>query len=84
LAKLLMARGDVAKAVGVLQRGLAVMPYDAEFYRLLGKAYLTLKRNSEAQEILRKGSQIFPQDPGVQELLKQTEASSVTMAPGGK
>jgi hypothetical protein len=75
LAKLMMEQGDTAKALAVLQRGLAVMPYDAEFYRLLGKGYLALKRNSEAQEILRKGSQIFPQDTGLRELLKQTGAS---------
>ena len=51
------------------------MPYDAEFYRLLSKCYLAVKRDSEARETLRQGVLIFPQDPGIRDLLKQSETS---------
>jgi hypothetical protein len=75
LARLLMANGRTREVVKLLQRGLQDLPYDAEYYRLLGKAYLDLSRASDAREILAKGAQIFPQDSGIRELLKQTETS---------
>jgi hypothetical protein len=78
LARLLMAGGRTRDAVKLLQRGLQSLPYDAEYYRLLGKAYISLKRDSDARDILRKGAQIFPQDAGVRELLKQSETSGET------
>ena len=80
LATLMMARGAAEDAVLVLQRGLQVMPYDAIFYRLLGKVYRTLKKNAEATQILRRGAEIFPQDPEIRELLRESEASSATGA----
>jgi tetratricopeptide repeat protein/doubled CXXCH motif protein/cytochrome c554/c'-like protein len=80
LATLMMARGAAEDAVLVLQRGLQVMPYDAIFYRLLGKVYRSLKKNAEATQILRRGAEIFPQDPEIRELLRETEPSSATGA----
>jgi Flp pilus assembly protein TadD len=76
----MMARGAAEDAVLVLQRGLQVMPYDAIFYRLLGKVYRSLKKNAEATQILRRGAEIFPQDPEIRELLRETEPSSATGA----
>ena len=76
LATLLMVRGEIADAVLILRKALQVMPYDAMFYRLLGKGFLSLNKTREATQILRTGVQIFPQDPEIRELLKQSETSS--------
>jgi predicted Zn-dependent protease len=75
LARLLMANGRTSEVVKLLQRALQDLPYDAEYYRLLGKAFLNLSRASEAHEILAKGAQIFPQDSGIRDLLKQADTS---------
>ena len=75
LARLLMANGRTSEVVKLLERALQDLPYDAEYYRLLGKAFLNLSRASDAREILAKGAQIFPQDSGIRELLKQANTS---------
>jgi predicted CXXCH cytochrome family protein len=75
LARLLMARGRTSDVVKLLQRGLQDLPYDAEYYRLLGMAYLNLSRTSDAREILAKGALIFPEDSGIRELRKQADTS---------
>jgi len=69
-------RGEIADAVLILRKALQVMPYDAMFYRLLGKGFLSLNKTREATQILRTGVQIFPQDPEIRELLKQSETSN--------
>jgi Flp pilus assembly protein TadD len=70
-----MARGRTSDVVKLLQRGLQDLPYDAEYYRLLGMAYLNLSRTSDAREILAKGALIFPEDSGIRELRKQADTS---------
>jgi Flp pilus assembly protein TadD len=66
----------MSEAVAILQKGVETMPYDAEYYRLLGKAYLSLGKRGDAAEILKKGAQIFPQDGEIRELLRGTGDSA--------
>jgi tetratricopeptide (TPR) repeat protein len=49
-----MQRGDAAKAVAVLQRGLTLDIDRPPFLVKLGEAYLTLKRFDEAEKVLKE------------------------------
>ena len=77
LARLLLAKQRTSEAIKLLQAALQAMPYDAEYYRLLGKAYAG-RQNAEVREMLRKGASIFPQDPEIRELLKRNEDAAAT------
>jgi predicted Zn-dependent protease len=70
LARLLAAAGEQAKAVEVLRQGVALIPYDAELYRLLAKTYRSLNKTREACEVLADANRIFPQDSGIRGVLE--------------
>lgn len=74
LAKLLVATKQEPEAIDVLKQGIESIPYDAELYRLLERAYLSLNRIQEACEAVTKGRQIFPQDTSFRSLSKDCVA----------
>jgi hypothetical protein len=76
LAKLLFATKQEFEAIDVLREGIQLIPYDLELYRLLGKTYLSLRKNREACGTARTASQFFPEDADIRSLLKDC-------APGG-
>jgi tetratricopeptide (TPR) repeat protein len=80
LANLLIATGRVQEAIARLQRGINLIPYDAELYRLLGKSYLSHNQTAEALATLKTGAEIFPGDEVIRKLLKECE-STKTSAP---
>jgi Cytochrome c554 and c-prime len=80
LANLLIATGRVQEAIAKLQRGINLIPYDAELYRLLGKSYLSQNQTAEALPILKRATEIFPGDEVIRKLLKECE-STKTSAP---
>jgi hypothetical protein len=71
LAKMLLATQQQGRAVEVLRQGIELIPYDVELYRLLGRTYLSLKKTNDAYQVLSKANQVFPQDIGIRDLLKQ-------------
>jgi predicted Zn-dependent protease len=80
LASLLIATGRVQEAIAKLQRGIDLIPYDAELYRLLGKSYLSQNQTAEALAILKRATEIFPGDEEIRKLLKEC-GSTKTSAP---
>jgi hypothetical protein len=80
LANLLIATGRVREAIAKLQRGINLIPYDAELYRLLGKSYLSQNQTAKALPILKRATEIFPGDEVIRKLLKECE-STKTSAP---
>lgn len=74
LAKLLVATKQEPEAIDVLKQGIESIPYDAELYRLLERAYLSLNRIQEACDAVTKGRQIFPQDTSFRSLSKDCVA----------
>lgn len=80
LAGLLIATGRSQEAIATLQRGINLIPYDAELYRLLGKSYLSRNQTAEALAILKTAAEIFPGDEVIRKLLKECETAK-TSAP---
>jgi tetratricopeptide repeat protein len=78
LAGLLLATGRAEEAVAVLQRGINLIPYDAELYRLLGRSYLSRSQPTEALAVLTRAAEIFPGDEVIQKLLKECETAKAS------
>ncbi len=76
LANLLIAKGHAGDAIKILRQALSLMPFDAEYYRLLGRAYMQTNNLADAHEVLAKGADLFPVDRGIEELLKKTGTSA--------
>jgi hypothetical protein len=62
LANLLITARRYPQAVSVLQKAIALIPYDAGLYGLLAKSYVSLGKVREACDVLARGVQTFPQD----------------------
>jgi len=71
LAKMLIATHQESRAVELLRQGIELVPYDEELYRLLGRTYLSLRKQTEACQVLKNANESFPQDDAIRELLKQ-------------
>jgi predicted Zn-dependent protease len=71
LAKMLIATRQETRAIEVLRQGIGLVPYDAELYRLLGRTYLSLKKQSDACEVVDRANKTFPHDDAMRDLLKQ-------------
>jgi tetratricopeptide (TPR) repeat protein len=80
LSGLLIATGRVEEAISVLRRGINLIPYDIELYRLLGKSYLSRNQNDEALAVLKKAAEIFPGDDVIRKLLKECETRKANAA----
>ena len=76
LATLLIATGRVKEAISTLQRGISLIPYDAELYRLLGKSYLSQNHIAEASAILKTAAELFPGDEIIRKLLQECATAS--------
>jgi arylsulfatase A-like enzyme/predicted Zn-dependent protease len=63
IADILMQRGEPAKALEVLSKGLTLDVDRAPFLVKLGEAYLELKRYDEADKVLREAVQLRPDVP---------------------
>ena len=75
LGKMLLATHQEKRAVGVLQQGIAIVPYDQNLYRLLLAASASLKETSEVCQTARKANSLFPQDDAFRALLQQCAAN---------
>jgi len=78
LAGLLITAGRTKQAITTLHRGIDLIPYDAELYRLLGKSYLSQNQTAEALAILKTGAEIFPGDEVIRKLLKECESANAS------
>ena len=61
--------GRYDEAVNVLQEALKVQPQYAEAYRLMGQAYLQLKKQDEACAAFAKAKELG--DPNVEALIEK-------------
>lgn len=75
LGRLLGGMQRFFEAGDVLRRGLQMVPYDADLYRLLGETKLAQNKPAEARDVLTKAVQIFPQDGGLRALLQKSSAA---------
>ena len=75
LARLLVSTGQQSKALNVLRLGIALIPFDAELYRLLAKTYFSLNNEAEACRVLTEANHIFPQDADIQGLIRGCRAA---------
>jgi predicted Zn-dependent protease len=74
LAKMLLAAHQEKRALEVLRQGIALIPYDENFYRLSLAAYSSLKEPSEACKIAASASALFPHDDNFRTALTQCAA----------
>ncbi len=77
LARALNERGDHERAVEVLKAGLVHHPGSVQARVLLGRAYLSLRRPSDAVEPLAEALARAPSDARIKLLLDQAQASAV-------
>jgi hypothetical protein len=70
---LLIHAGHVQEAAEVLQRGIKIIPYDGELYRLLGASYLSQNKSTEASNVLTHASQMFPENTAIRALLVESQ-----------
>jgi hypothetical protein len=75
LASLLIQTGRLSDAVEIAERGIRLISYDAELYRLLGRSYLLLKKPAQARAAVMKGLEIFPGDSMLRQLAQECEAA---------
>jgi predicted Zn-dependent protease len=71
LAMLLTAANRQSDALKILQQGMQLIPYYAEFYRLSASVNFSANRKREACEVVAKGVEKFPQDTVIQDLSKK-------------
>jgi tetratricopeptide (TPR) repeat protein len=68
-AEALAKAGRIQEAVGALERGIAVFPYEPPLYKALALHYINLKRYPEAKKTLERYVELFPEDDFVRGLL---------------
>ena len=71
LAALLVAANRQSDALEVLRKGMALITYDAQFYRLTAKLYFSANQKLAACELVRKGMENFPQDTVLRDFTKR-------------
>ena len=71
LAMLLASANRRSDALKILQQGMQLIPYYAEFYRLSATVNFSANRKQEACEVVAKGVEKFPQDTVIRDLLKK-------------
>jgi Flp pilus assembly protein TadD len=69
---LLIRVGRLPEATTVLQRGIKIIPHDGELYRLLGTSYLAQNKPAEANDVLARASQMFPENTAIRSLLSES------------
>jgi len=74
LAELLTKVGRAKDAIAILQKGIALDPYDRRFYSLLLPLYVSTHDYSRALQTMKDELQVFPQDDSMRSLLQQIEA----------
>lgn len=68
MAKLLAAANRQSEALKVLEQGMQLIPYYAEFYELSAKVNFSAERKQEGCAIIAKGLEKFPQDAVLRDL----------------
>ena len=76
LGQLLGRSGRLLESTEIVKRGLALAPYDANFYSSLSVNYITRGRYSEAAAIAMEGLSRFPEDPRLKTLLQTARGDS--------
>jgi hypothetical protein len=76
LAMLLAAANRRSDALKILQQGMQLIPYYAEFYRLSATVNFSANRKQEACEVVANGVEKFPQDTVIRDLLKKCTPAS--------
>jgi hypothetical protein len=71
LAELLVAANRQSDALKILQQGMQLIPYYAEFYRRSATVNFAANRKQEACEVVAKGVEKFPQDTVIRDLSKK-------------
>jgi hypothetical protein len=71
LAELLITADRQAEALDVLQRGMQLVPFDAELYRLSTNIFAAQNKMQEACEVAAKGSERFPQDDAIRDVVNR-------------
>jgi hypothetical protein len=71
LAMLLAAANRRSDALKILQQGMQLIPYYAEFYRLSAAVNFSANQKQQACEVAAKGVEKFPQDTAIRDLLKK-------------
>lgn len=74
-ATLLARSGNVAEAVAVLQRGIALNPYSTRLYKRLALDYIHLQNYDEALNTMKEELDMFPEDSFMRALVKRAESS---------
>lgn len=58
-------------AISVLEKGIAIAPFDESLYMGLASDYLSIGDRAQAVETIKKGLQMLPEDAPLQQLLAQ-------------
>ena len=71
---LLARSGNMQASIDVLQKGLALAPYNNQFYENLVIRELSAGAYGEALNTLQRGLKLFPEDPVLRDVQQQVEA----------
>jgi hypothetical protein len=78
LVELLVAANRQSDALKILQQGMQLIPYYAEFYRRSATVNFAANRKQEACEVVAKGVEKFPQDTVIRDLSKKCAPAQPT------
>ncbi|MGH9342368.1 MAG: tetratricopeptide repeat protein [Terriglobia bacterium] len=74
--RLLIHSGQMAQAVTVLKRDIALHPYSTQRYKMLALAYIKLQDDDHALDTVERELELFPQDSVMRALFEWVSASS--------
>jgi hypothetical protein len=73
--RLLIQSGQMAQAVTVLNRDIALHPYSTQRYMMLALAYIKLQDYHHALETVERELELFPQDSAMRAFFERVRAS---------
>jgi len=76
LAELVARSGNESRAIAILKRGITVAPFSSRLYKALALGYIKARQYPDAQEVMRKELELFPEDSFIRMLLKKAEAGT--------
>ncbi|MGH9397273.1 MAG: tetratricopeptide repeat protein [Terriglobia bacterium] len=72
-ARLLARSGEMAKAIAILKRGIALNPYSPRLYKRLALLYIRTKDYDEALSVMKQEIKIYPEDSFMRILIQKVE-----------
>ncbi len=76
LGELLRENSEIPQSIGILNRGLALAPFDASFYGMIASEDITSGDDAAAAEVLKRGLDELPENDDLRALSGRLESGS--------